>query len=124
MLDKCDRVIEQRRWPQPRGYVAPWWELSRDTVELLLENGIKYDHSQMDNDFTPFYARVGDSWTKIDYTKEAAEWMKPLVRGKRDRPRRDRGQLVRGRPAADDVHQGVAQQPRLRQSARHRGDVA
>jgi len=25
--------------------------------------------------------RVGDSWTKIDYEKPAAEWMKPLVRG-------------------------------------------
>jgi peptidoglycan-N-acetylglucosamine deacetylase len=33
------------------------------------------------DDFTPFYARVGDEWTKIDFTKEAAEWMKPLVRG-------------------------------------------
>jgi len=29
----------------------------------------------------PFYARTGDSWTKIDYTKKASEWMKPLVRG-------------------------------------------
>ena len=25
--------------------------------------------------------RVGDSWTKIDYSKKAEEWMKPLVRG-------------------------------------------
>jgi peptidoglycan/xylan/chitin deacetylase (PgdA/CDA1 family) len=24
---------------------------------------------------------VGDSWTNIDYSKEADEWMKPLVRG-------------------------------------------
>ena len=31
---------------------------------------------------TPYYVRVGDSWTKIDYSKPAEEWMKPLVRGK------------------------------------------
>ena len=35
----------------------------------------------MDNDFHPFYARVGDTWTKIDYSKPAETWMKPLVRG-------------------------------------------
>ena len=35
----------------------------------------------MHNDFTPYYVRVGDSWTLIDYSKQAEEWMKPLVRG-------------------------------------------
>jgi peptidoglycan-N-acetylglucosamine deacetylase len=30
----------------------------------------------------PFYARVGDKWTKIDYSKNAADWMRPLERGK------------------------------------------
>jgi peptidoglycan/xylan/chitin deacetylase (PgdA/CDA1 family) len=51
------------------------------TNELLLERGIKYDHSLMHRDFEPYYVRVGDSWTKIDYSKSAREWMKPLVRG-------------------------------------------
>ena len=48
----------------PTGYVAPWWEFSPYTNELLLKRGIKYDHSLMNNDFHPFYVRVGDSWTK------------------------------------------------------------
>jgi peptidoglycan/xylan/chitin deacetylase (PgdA/CDA1 family) len=65
----------------PRGYVAPWWEMSSVTAELLLKHGFRYDHSQGYNDFLPFYARVGDSWTKIDYTQAAESWMKPLVRG-------------------------------------------
>ena len=52
------------------------------TAELLLKYGFTYDHSQGYRDFVPFYARVGDQWTKIDYSKEAAEWMKPLERGK------------------------------------------
>ena len=61
--------------------MAPWWEFSKVTNELLLERGIKYDHSLMHRDFEPYYVRVGDTWTKIDYAKPAADWMKPLVRG-------------------------------------------
>ena len=26
-----------------------------------------YDHSLMHRDFEPYYVRVGDSWTPIDY---------------------------------------------------------
>jgi peptidoglycan/xylan/chitin deacetylase (PgdA/CDA1 family) len=65
----------------PRGYVAPWWEMSSVTAKLLLTYGFRYDHSQAYNDFSPFYARVGESWTKIDYSQEASSWMKPLQRG-------------------------------------------
>ncbi len=65
----------------PRGYVAPWWEMSSVTAKLLLKYGFRYDHSQAYNDFSPFYARVGESWTKIDYSQEASSWMKPLQRG-------------------------------------------
>ena len=35
----------------------------------------------MHHDFLPYYVRVGDSWTKIDYSKRAEEWMVPLQRG-------------------------------------------
>jgi peptidoglycan/xylan/chitin deacetylase (PgdA/CDA1 family) len=81
VLARSIELIEKLSGQRPRGYVAPWWELSEYTASLLLENGFSYDHSQNYNDFTPFYARVGDSWTKIDYNKDAAEWMRPLVRG-------------------------------------------
>ncbi|MBA2794756.1 MAG: polysaccharide deacetylase [Thermoleophilaceae bacterium] len=77
-IDLCEKLSGQR----PDGYVAPWWEFSNITNELLLENGIKYDHSLMHDDVHPYYVRVGDSWTKIDYSKSAGEWMKPLERGK------------------------------------------
>ena len=50
-------------------------------TSCLLERGIKYDHSLMHKDFHPYYVRVGDSWTKIDYAKNAEEWMVPLERG-------------------------------------------
>jgi peptidoglycan-N-acetylglucosamine deacetylase len=82
ILDKCLDVLTKLSGKRPTGYVAPWWEFSPVTNELLLERGIKYDHSLMHNDFHPHYVRVGDTWTKIDYSKHPSAWMKPLVRGK------------------------------------------
>ena len=76
-IDLCEGLSGRR----PDGYVAPWWEFSTITNELLLENGIKYDHSLMHDDVHPYYVRVGDSWTKIDYSIAAGDWMKPLQRG-------------------------------------------
>jgi peptidoglycan/xylan/chitin deacetylase (PgdA/CDA1 family) len=81
VLVKCIGLIEEVSGKRPTGYVAPWWEFSNVTNELLLKHGIKYDHSLMHRDFHPYYVRVGDSWTKIDYSKQPDEWMKPLVRG-------------------------------------------
>ena len=81
VLDKCIELIEGLSGSRPRGYVAPWWEFSPITNELLLKKGIKYDHSLHHDDVHPYYARVGDRWTNIDFSKSASEWMKPLVRG-------------------------------------------
>ncbi len=81
VLDKCIDLITEVSGKRPTGYVAPWWEFSNVTNELLLKKGIKYDHSLMHNDFTPYRVRVGDKWTKIDYSAKPEDWMKPLVRG-------------------------------------------
>ena len=81
VMDKCIELIERLSGRRPTGYVAPWWEFCTVTNELLLKKGIKYDHSLMNDDFHPFYVRVGDSWTLIDYSKHPDEWMRPLVRG-------------------------------------------
>jgi peptidoglycan/xylan/chitin deacetylase (PgdA/CDA1 family) len=81
VLDTCIALVEQLSGKRPTGYVAPWWEFSTVTNELLLERGIKYDHSLMHDDFTPYYVRVGDRWTKIDYAGTPKDWMVPLTRG-------------------------------------------
>lgn len=81
ILVKCIGLIEQLTGRKPCGYTAPWWELSSATVGLLLKHGFLYDHSMFHNDFTPYYARVGDRWSKIDYSKHPDTWMKPLQRG-------------------------------------------
>jgi peptidoglycan-N-acetylglucosamine deacetylase len=81
VLVKSIELIEQFSGRRPTGYVAPWWEFSPVTTQLLLQHGFFYDHSLMHRDFECYYVRVGDSWTKIDYSKPAEMWMKPLVRG-------------------------------------------
>ncbi|MGH1602574.1 polysaccharide deacetylase family protein [Helicobacter pylori] len=81
VLLKSIELIKDLTGKAPTGYVAPWWEFSNITNELLLKHGFKYDHSLMHNDFTPYFVRVGDSWSKIDYSLEAKDWMKPLIRG-------------------------------------------
>ena len=81
VLIRCVDLIADVSGEKPRGYVAPWWEMSAATPGLLLKHGFRYDHSQAYNDFSPFYARKGDTWTKIDYSRAAKEWMRPLVRG-------------------------------------------
>ena len=35
-------------------------DLSRGTLELLVEYGFAYDSSLMGHDFAPYYARIGD----------------------------------------------------------------
>ncbi|GIT13499.1 MAG: hypothetical protein CM1200mP35_03190 [Chloroflexota bacterium] len=81
VLVKCIELISGVSGKRPTGYVAPWWEFSHVTNELLLKHGIKYDHSLMHRDFECYYVRVGDSWTNIDFAKPASEWMQGLVRG-------------------------------------------
>ncbi len=81
ILDKCIELVGKLSGKPPTGYVAPWWEFSNVSNELLLERGIKYDHSLMHHDHQPYYVRVGDSWTKIDYSKHPSAWMTPLKRG-------------------------------------------
>jgi peptidoglycan/xylan/chitin deacetylase (PgdA/CDA1 family) len=81
VLARCVELIEKVSGRRPRGYSAPWWEMSASTAALLKKYGFTYDHSMGFHDFLPFYARVGDTWTNIDYSRDAGSWMKPLVRG-------------------------------------------
>jgi peptidoglycan-N-acetylglucosamine deacetylase len=81
VLDKSIALIEKFTGKRPSGYSAPWWEPSAITAELLLRRGFLYDHTQAYHDFLPFYARVGESWTKVDLSKSAVDWMRPMAHG-------------------------------------------
>lgn len=83
VLDKSWKLLtEFCGGTPPRGSVAPWWETSEEGTELLLSYGIEYDHSMSHHDCQPYWLRTGDRWTKIDYSKQAEHWMKPLVKGR------------------------------------------
>ena len=45
---------------KPRGYRSPAWDLSENTIELLVSRGVLYESSMMGNDYTPYFARTGD----------------------------------------------------------------
>jgi len=81
VLDKTYKQLTKFCGKPPRGSVTPWWETSKEGCELLLSYGIEYDHSMSHEDHKCYWLRTGDTWTKIDYSKKAEEWMKPLVRG-------------------------------------------
>ena len=55
-----------------RGYRSPAWDLSPNSIELLLKHGIRYDSSLMGHDYDCYFARQGD----------VVELKKPLVRGR------------------------------------------
>lgn len=82
VLDKTIEIIYRMSGEKPKGYMAPWWELSPNTVELLFERGISWDSSMMEDDYHPYYLRVGDSWSKINYAGDAKDWMHPWRAGK------------------------------------------
>jgi peptidoglycan/xylan/chitin deacetylase (PgdA/CDA1 family) len=78
---KCIGLIEKHWGRRPVGYIAPWWEVSEASMEILLAQGIRYDHSLMHHDCIPYYVRTGDKWVPIDYAKPADSWMQPFTRG-------------------------------------------
>lgn len=50
-------------------------------VRVHVFRKLKVDHSFHHHDSQPYWLRMGDTWKKIDYSKEAKTWMEPLVRG-------------------------------------------
>ena len=82
MLPRSIELVEKLTGKRPGALSRRGGGCAPVTAELLLKYGFRYDHSQGHNDFEPYYARVGESWTNVDYSKPAAQWMKPLKRGK------------------------------------------
>ena len=57
-LEALDHVAGVR----PRGHVAPAWNMSEHTMDLVDEFGFDFDGSRMSTDFMPVYVRKGDRW--------------------------------------------------------------
>jgi Predicted xylanase/chitin deacetylase len=54
-----------------RGYRSPAWDLSPNSIDLMLKHGIRYDSSMMGHDYDCYFARQGD----------VIELQKPMIRG-------------------------------------------
>ncbi len=50
----------------PRGYRSPAWDLSPNSVELLLTHGFEYDSSMMGHDVLPYQVRSGDGISLLE----------------------------------------------------------
>ena len=62
IIEKGIAAIERIVGERPIGYRSPSWDLSANTIRLLLEYDFVYDSSMMGNDFQPYWCRVGDSF--------------------------------------------------------------
>jgi peptidoglycan/xylan/chitin deacetylase (PgdA/CDA1 family) len=70
-LVRGNEAIVKLTGRKARGYRSPTWDLTPHSVELFLEHGFVYDSSLMGDDYTPYYARRGDT----------IELLKPAVFG-------------------------------------------
>ncbi|KZO98484.1 glucose 1-dehydrogenase [Calocera viscosa TUFC12733] len=79
VLTKCVDIITAFTGKPPVGYTAPGWATTKDTVRLLEEAGITYDHSFMHHDCQMYWVpKMDQSWVETDYSKDPSYWMKPM----------------------------------------------
>ena len=57
---RANEAIRRLTGRKARGYRSPSWDLSDNTVELLINEGMDYDSSLMCGDYIPRLARKGD----------------------------------------------------------------
>ncbi|KAK7900764.1 hypothetical protein LTR67_003048 [Exophiala xenobiotica] len=80
VLTKSIQVLTDFTGKHPKGWTAPAWSTSKETIKLLEEFGIEYDHSFMHHDSQLYYCPDGtEDWTETDVAKSATEWMKPMT---------------------------------------------
>lgn len=60
ILERGSAAIARVAGKRPLGYRSPSWDLSVNSLDLLLGAGFQYDSSLMADDFTPHLCRLGD----------------------------------------------------------------
>lgn len=58
---RANESIRRLTGSKARGYRSPAWDLSANTIDLLLAQGFEYDSSLMGADYRPYRARRGDT---------------------------------------------------------------
>ena len=106
-----------------RGYRSPAWDLSANSVELLIAEGFRYDSSMMGHDYLPYRARTGDraeAGKPVRFGRETDLWELPISWSADDFPHFEyfRGS---GLQAASAVEQNWLEDFRYMQEAEDRG---
>ncbi len=60
VLRKGNRAIKNITGVNPKGYRAPAWSPSKNTMDLIIREGFLYDSSLMAHDYLPYSVRTGD----------------------------------------------------------------
>ncbi|RWB69913.1 polysaccharide deacetylase [Mesorhizobium sp.] len=56
-FDRAVGAIQLLTGRKPNGYRSPSWDLSHQSIDLMLQHGIRYDSSMMGHDCEPYYVR-------------------------------------------------------------------
>jgi len=59
-MERANDAILRLTGRRARGYRSPSWDLSPNTIDLLVRHGFLYDSSLMGADYLPYRARQGD----------------------------------------------------------------
>ncbi|RFU24688.1 hypothetical protein B7463_g11643, partial [Scytalidium lignicola] len=79
VMKKSIEVLTAFTGKKPRGWTAPAWDTSKETIRVLEEFGIEYDHSFMHHDCQLYYAPdLTAEYKETDVKHDASTWMKPM----------------------------------------------
>ncbi|KAI0025944.1 glucose 1-dehydrogenase [Xylariomycetidae sp. FL0641] len=83
VMAKSIEVYRDFTGKHPKGWAAPYWDVSPRSMQVLQDFGIEYDHSLMHHDCQPYWATdVGEAVVHTDYSKDPDEWMVPMKQHK------------------------------------------
>lgn len=79
VMKKSIEVYQEFTGKYPKGWVAPAWEVSPVSMQILEDFGIEYDHSMMHHDCQPYYvADAADTNIHPNYAQDPDTWMIPM----------------------------------------------
>jgi peptidoglycan/xylan/chitin deacetylase (PgdA/CDA1 family) len=78
VLAKSIQVLTDFCGKKPKGWTAPAWSTSKESVSLLEEFGIEYDHSFMHHDSQLYYLPHHSTFTVTNMSEDPESWMHPM----------------------------------------------
>lgn len=81
VMERSLKVISDFIGKRPKGWTAPHWSTSMESIKLLEEFGLEYDHSFMHHDSQLYYAPdLSEVYKPTDVSASPSTWMSPMTR--------------------------------------------